>query len=188
MVIVQIAPLQIWIAHSRRVWPSPGWGSATPFWSEQSRFGGVRSIQPSSDWLSQAQGEDWHGSEAKIKKFIKEKLGNENVEIQRAHRIGKEERNDPSQKRTNIAKFLNYKDKEKVPREYRFCKRLVERLYINEDFSKETMEIRKEHLKQAKELRKKGKFVKIIQNRLISFDARQNPSEFYVGNEEQGAS
>ena len=30
------------------------------------------------DGLLQAQGEDWHGSEAKIKKFIKEKLGIEN--------------------------------------------------------------------------------------------------------------
>ena len=44
------------------------------------RFGG----------LSQAQGEDWHGSEVKIKKLIKEKLGIENAEIERAHRIGKE--------------------------------------------------------------------------------------------------
>ena len=33
------------------------------------------------DGLSQARGEDWHGSEAKIKKLIKEKVGIENVEI-----------------------------------------------------------------------------------------------------------
>ena len=50
----------------------------------------------------------------KEKKLIKEKLGIENLEIERAHRIGKEERNDPSQKRTIIANFFNYKDKEKV--------------------------------------------------------------------------
>ena len=72
------------------------------------------------DGLQQAQGEDWHGSEAKIKKVIKEKLGIENVDIERAHRVGKEKRDDPSQKRTIIAKFLNYKDKEKVLREYNF--------------------------------------------------------------------
>ena len=52
------------------------------------------------------------GMEAKIKKLIKEKLGIENVEIERAHIIGKEGKNDPSQKKTIIAKFLNYKDKE----------------------------------------------------------------------------
>ena len=39
------------------------------------------------DGLSQTQGKDWHGNEAKIKKLIKEKLGIENVEIERAHRI-----------------------------------------------------------------------------------------------------
>ena len=50
------------------------------------------------------------------------------------------------------------------------------------------MEIRKELFKQAKELRKKGKFAKVIHNLLISFDARQNPSEFDAGNEEQEAS
>ena len=32
--------------------------------------------------------------------------------MERAHRIGKKERDDSSQKRTIIAKFLNYKDKE----------------------------------------------------------------------------
>ena len=42
------------------------------------------------DGLSQAQGDDWHESEAKIKKLIKEKLGIENFEIQRACRIGNE--------------------------------------------------------------------------------------------------
>ena len=79
-----------------------------------------------------------------------------------------------------------YKDKVKVLQEYRSCKLCVDRLYINEDFSKETMKIRKELLKQAKELRKKGKFVKVINNRLISFDARQNPSEVDAGNEDAG--
>ena len=74
------------------------------------------------DGLPQAQGEDWYGNETKIKKLIKEKSGIENVEIERAHRIGKEGRDDPSQKRTIIAKFLNYKNKEKVLREYRSCK------------------------------------------------------------------
>ena len=38
-------------------------------------------------------------------------LAIENVEIERAHRIGKEERDEPSEKRTIIVKFLNYKDK-----------------------------------------------------------------------------
>ena len=38
-------------------------------------------------------------------------------------------------------------------------------IYIYEDFRKETMEIRKELFSQAKELRKEGKFEKVIHNR-----------------------
>ena len=45
------------------------------------------------------------------------------------------------------------------------------------------MEIRKGFFKQAKELREKGKFAKVIHNWLISFDARQNPSEFDACND-----
>ena len=37
-------------------------------------------------------------------------------------------------------------------------------------------------------LRKKGKFAKVIHNRVISFDARQILSELHAGNEEQEAS
>ena len=84
------------------------------------------------DGLSQAPGEEWHGSEAKIKKLIKEKLGIENVETECAHRISKGERDKPSQKRTVIAKFFNYKDKDKALREYRSCKLWEQILYINE--------------------------------------------------------
>ena len=60
---------------------------------------------------------NWHESEANIKKFIKEKLETENVDIEHVHRIDKEGRDDPLQKRAIIAKFLNYKDKEKLLQE-----------------------------------------------------------------------
>ena len=69
------------------------------------------------DGLSQAYGADWHVSEAKIKNPIKEKLGIENVEIELDHKIGKEKGDEPSLKRTIVAKFLNCKDKAKVLRE-----------------------------------------------------------------------
>ena len=59
------------------------------------------------DDLLLAQGEDWRGSKAKIKMLIKQKLGIHNFEIECAHRIGKEERNNPLQRTTMRAKFLN---------------------------------------------------------------------------------
>ena len=70
------------------------------------------------------------------------------------------------QKRIIIAKYLNYKDKEKVLREYRSCKLWEKRLCINEDFSGETIEVKKELFKQANELRKKEKFAK-MQNKIL---------------------
>ena len=97
----------------------------------------------------------------------------ENVEIEHAYRISKEERHGPSQKRTIIANFLNFKDKEKVLREYRSSRLWEERLYINEDFSMQTLETRKKLFKQAKKLRKKEKFTKVMHGGLISYDARQ---------------
>ena len=56
---------------------------------------------------------------------------------------------------------MNYKDKEKVLREYRSCKLWEKGLCINEDFSGETIEIRKELFQQANDLRKKEKFTKM---------------------------
>ena len=56
---------------------------------------------------------------------------------------------------------MNYKDKEKALREYRSYQLWEKRLCINEDFSGETIEIRKELFKQANELKKKEKFAKM---------------------------
>ena len=63
---------------------------------------------------------------------------------------------------TIIAKFFSYKNKEKLLLEHRSCKLLEERLYINEDLSEETMEMRRQLFQQANELKKNGKFPKVI--------------------------
>ena len=103
----------------------------------------------------------------KLNSLPKKKKGIENVEIECAQRMGKEQWDDASQKRTIIDTFFNYKDRENVLPEYRSCKLWQEMLYINEGSSKGTMEIRTELFKQAKELKKKGKFEKVIHNRLL---------------------
>ena len=122
----------------------------------------------------------------KLKKTYQLNIRFENAEIEHAHRFDKKERDNLSQERTIIAKYLNYKEKVKVLQEYRSRKLCVERLYINEDFSEETIQIRKKIFKQAKELREKENFGKVIHNRLISVDARQNPAKIDAGNEYAG--
>ena len=67
-----------------------------------------------------------------------------------------------NQRAYRIGKKFSYKDKEKLLLEYRSYKLLEEKLYINEDLSEETMEVRSQLFQQAKELRKNGKFAKVI--------------------------
>jgi hypothetical protein len=45
-----------------------------------------------------------------------------------------------------------------------------QQIYINEDFSERTIEIRKKLFIEAKELRSKGKFAKVVYNKLYSRD------------------
>ena len=83
---------------------------------------------------SRVESETWEESETKVKVFLQEKLGLETDEItfERAHGIGKKEE---GKRRTIIAKFLNYKQLEKVLKKYKELKLWEDQIYINEHFS-----------------------------------------------------
>ena len=70
---------------------------------------------------SGVENETWEESETKVKVFLQEKLGLETHEItiERAHRIVK---NKEGKRKTIIAKFLNYKQLEKVLNKYKELK------------------------------------------------------------------
>lgn len=124
------------------------------------------------DGIEENGNETWEESEEKLKAFLKTKLGIENnVTIERAHRTGKLDGEKP---RTIIAKFLSYKTKTKVLKEFKEKKLWEEHLYINEDFSTKTREKRKELFKKAKELRNLGKYAHVVYNKLIVKDFRSN--------------
>ena len=81
----------------------------------------------------------------KLKTLIKVDLQiNEPIIIERAHRVGKFE-NKP---RTIVCKLLNWQEKESILAKAKNLK--GKNVYINEDFSEETMRIRKELFAQAK--------------------------------------
>jgi hypothetical protein len=67
-------------------------------------------------------------------------------------------------------KFLNYKDKSAVLEKFIKLKLWNENLFVNEDFSERTIEIRKKLFKDAKELKAKGKYAKVVYNKLITRD------------------
>lgn len=109
--------------------------------------------------------ESWERSEELVKTMISKTLGVEDeVIIERAHRSGQRK---AGWNRTIVAKMLNYKDKEKVLSAYRGQKLWLKQIYVNEDFSRETMLKRKELFLQVKELKKRGITSKVVYNRII---------------------
>ena len=85
-----------------------------------------------------------------------------NIKVERTHRTG-EKKEDTS--RTIVAKFSSYKTKETILKNARKLKDTG--YYINEDFSKETVEIRKENWKKVKELRKNGKYAILVYDKVL---------------------
>ncbi|XP_065645380.1 uncharacterized protein LOC136075869 [Hydra vulgaris] len=120
--------------------------------------------------VEESENESWKDCERKIQEVLKSKFGFTNdLEIERAHRIGRNEKGVKKNK-TIIVKFLNYKERNAVFEIFIKLKLWNEKLNVNVDFSERTTEIRKKLFKEAKELRAKGKFAKVIYNKLITRD------------------
>ena len=96
----------------------------------------------------------WEEFENKIYDLLEEKLeiDTSNITIERAHRVG-EKSND--KERAIVVQFSFYKDKINI---LRTCKKSKgTKFSISEDFSQETMQIRKEKWKEVLANRKQGK-------------------------------
>ena len=97
--------------------------------------------------------------ETKIKNIFREKLEiNDDIITERAHRAkGKTTRNNAARKnqpRTIVIKLANYKDKSMILRN---VKLKGSNIFINEGFSKQTTDLRKELWREVKQLRSEGK-------------------------------
>ena len=107
------------------------------------------------DGFQEETNETWEESQSIITNFLKEKFGiEEDILIERAHRTGSIQRNDGTRnrKRTIIVRFLNFKEKSRILHTYREKKPWKEKVFVNEDFSQETANIRKGLLQKAKDL------------------------------------
>lgn len=114
--------------------------------------------------------ESWAESEGKVMEVL-EQIGVSGVNIERAHRIGKKR---IGKKRTIIARFLNYKEKQLVLRKYKEHKLWNENIYVNEDFSERTLQIRKDLFKEAKDIRARGGFARVSYKTLIKTKRQQD--------------
>lgn len=122
--------------------------------------------------IEENENETWNDTESKVKDFLISKLGvTDNIEIERAHRVGEKNLGGKIKKnRTIVVKFLSYKDKSVILEKFVKAKLWNENLFVNEDFSARTMEIRRKLFTEAKELRSNGKYAKVIYNKLITRD------------------
>ena len=106
-----------------------------------------------SGFTEKAEGaETWEESENLIREFIERNLEMESkdITIERAHRTGSKIN---GKKRAIIVKFLNYKDKDAVLNQYRQKQLWKDNIYVNEDYSERTADLRKQLFEQAKEIR-----------------------------------
>ena len=97
-----------------------------------------------------------------IKKHDSRKLEMEDVNIEKAYRVGNTSSTLP---RTIIVKFPSFKGKQIV---LSAAKKLKgQNIYINEYFSKETMDIRKEKWKSVKSMRSQGKYAISVYDKIV---------------------
>lgn len=120
------------------------------------------------DGLEERENETWKDCEKKIKMLMVKKLKMEKdyaegIVIERAHRVGQKKKDKP---RTVIFKLLNYKDKEEIIGKRKMLKNSG--IYIDEDFSFETIQIRKKLRKDMYAEREKGRFSYISYDKLVS--------------------
>ena len=113
------------------------------------------------DSLTEKKGETWEQCEEEIQNIFKGKLGFENINIERAHRSkGKTSCNKP---RTIVCKLLSYKQKKEVLKNAKKLK--GSNIFVNEDFSFETMQRRKELSEEVKRLRSEGQIAFVVKGR-----------------------
>ncbi|XP_065684224.1 uncharacterized protein LOC136096636 [Hydra vulgaris] len=103
------------------------------------------------DGLPENDKETWSQTEEKGKIFLEKNLGLLGIDIKRAHRTGIKKDN---RSRSIVMKLKSYKDKMKILKETNRLK--GSNIYVNEDFSKMTVDIRKKLFAEVKERRLKG--------------------------------
>ena len=117
----------------------------------------------------EADNETWDQCKKKASSILKSKLKINNVKFERAHRIPRRKRSHNKDKPCTIVfKLHSYEDKESIMRNV--CQLKNTGYYINEDFSKATLNIMAELLDKVKRLRGESysvviKYDKIVTNR-----------------------
>ena len=121
----------------------------------------------------------------KLQEIIKDQQQfKRNIEFERTQRNVKTRIDGTrGKRRTIIVQFLNFKDKQQFLSKYKAQNLWTKNIFINEDFSEDTMGKRKGLFQRAKELQEEGKFTNVVYYRLIVCDRRSR-----LENAEEGGS
>ena len=119
------------------------------------------------DGIEETYKETWSNTEDKLKAILQDELEIYDVEIERAHRTGSKKE---GKSRPVVAKFLKYKDREKVFKAKRKLK--GSGIYIREDLSERVINKRKEMMPKLNEARENGKIAYFRFDKLIVHDPR----------------
>ena len=108
------------------------------------------------DDIKERPSETWEDCENELHTLLKEILGTEEeVVIERVHRVKTEKSKESNTPRTIVCRILNYKEKVKSLRNTK--KLNGKNIFINEDVYQATLEHRKELCKEVKRLSEEGK-------------------------------
>ena len=125
--------------------------------------------------ISESKYETWEKCEEKVDEVFREKLGLDNIHIERAHRA-KRGKNDKSIKpRTIVCNLLSFRGKKLVMKIVKKLKNT--NIFIDEDFSPETMEYRKQLWEEVKELRRKGNIAYLIYRSVVNKGKKRDNSD-----------
>ncbi|XP_065667934.1 uncharacterized protein LOC136088184 [Hydra vulgaris] len=114
------------------------------------------------DGIDENGQESWGNSEEKVYAFFWQNLGLKNIEIERAHRTGLKKDGRP---RTIVLNLQKYKDKIRILKESHRLKGT--NCFINEDFSRETVVIRKKLFAEVKQRRSNGENVSVRYDKIV---------------------
>ena len=124
------------------------------------------------DGVKESERESWEDTEVKMQNLFTNELGlQRQINIERAHRTGKAQTGEESKPRTIVLKMLDYREKILILKNAHKLKGTG--IYINEDFSRETTEIRKRLWNDVIKLRDQGKYAVLRYDRIVQHDFRK---------------
>ena len=125
--------------------------------------------------ISESKHETWGKCEEKVDEVFREKLCLDNIHTERAHRVKTGKHDKSTKPRTIVCNLLSFKEKKLVMKN---AKKLKNRnIFIDEDFSPETMEYCKKVWEEVKELCRKGNIAYLNYRSVVNKEMKRDNAD-----------